>query len=276
MLEVHPAAVAPFVLLLLAIAILPLVAGSFWHSNFRKLLVSCALAAPVVAYFFWLQWQGQPAVEKLEGSLLEYLDFIVLLVALYTVAGGVVVDGMIRPSPLTNTLVLAVGAVLANFVGTTGASMLLIRPMLRMNAGRISNRHIPVFFIFIVSNLGGVLTPLGDPPLFLGFLRGVDFFWTLNLLPHWGVAVGCVLLIFFMVDCWTIQGEPEWAVTGRGSQTDSDVYTGLLRLRGLINFVFLAGILAAVLLQSRAVADVVQCEAQPTVRMSARAARVGP
>ena len=249
-LDVHPASMAPFGLLLLAIALLPLVAGHFWHSNFRKFLIVLLLSAPVVAYLFWFENAlGEPALQKLEHSLLDYLDFIILLAALYTVSGGVVLDGMLRASPLVNTLFLAFGAVLANFVGTTGASMLLIRPFLRINASRVRNRHLPVFFIFVVSNLGGLLTPLGDPPLFLGFLQGVDFFWTLYLAPHWSLAVGCVLVVFFIWDSWAIQGEPETALVAPGN------YVRVLRVRGLINFVFLAGILAAVLLQSKPVAD---------------------
>jgi Na+/H+ antiporter NhaD/arsenite permease-like protein len=248
---VHPAAVAPFGVLLLAIALLPIIAGHFWHSNVRKGAVVVLLSAPVVVYLLWLeQTTREPALAKLEHSLLEYLDFIVLLAALYTVAGGVVLDGLVRPSPLANTLLLAIGAVLSNFIGTTGASMLLIRPFLRMNAKRVNRRHLLVFFIFTVSNLGGLLTPLGDPPLFLGFLRGVDFFWTLSLVPHWSVALGCVLLIFFFWDSWAIQGEPETALAGTSLETGN-----VLRVRGLINFVFLGGILAAVLFQSKNVAD---------------------
>jgi Na+/H+ antiporter NhaD/arsenite permease-like protein len=249
-LDVHPASMAPFMVLLLTIALLPIVAGRFWHSNFRKAVVALVLSAPVVAYLYWLeQSTGEPALHRLEHSLLDYLDFIVLLAALYTVAGGVVVEGFWRPSPLLNTTLLAFGAVIGNFIGTTGASMLLIRPFLRINANRVSKKHLPVFFIFIVSNLGGLITPLGDPPLFLGFLQGVDFFWTLSLLPHWAVGAGCALLVFFICDSWAIQGEPENALTPTGE------YTGLLRVRGGINFVFLGGILGTVLLLSKPVAD---------------------
>src|SRR5688572_12425876 len=125
-LDVHPASMAPFMLLLLAIAVLPIVAGHFWHSNFRKAIVGIVLSAPVVAYLYWFeQTTGEPAMHKLEHSLLEYLDFIVLLAALYTVAGGIVLEGYLKPSPLLNTILLAFGAVIANFIGTTGASMLL-------------------------------------------------------------------------------------------------------------------------------------------------------
>lgn len=244
-LDVHPVAVAPFALLLLAIALLPIFAEHFWHSNLRRAFVVIALSIPSIAYLCWLEFSaGQPALAKLEHSLLEYLDFIILLGALYTVAGGILVDVQVRPHVAVNTLLLAVGAVLANLIGTTGASMLLIRPFLRINARRTIKRHLPVFFIFVVANLGGLLTPLGDPPLYLGFLRGVRFAWTLQLLPHWAVGVGCVLAVFFVWDAWALAREPE-AIRVQGTGGESK-----MRLHGRINFVFLAGILAAVLLQS--------------------------
>ncbi len=244
---------APFVLMLLAIALLPMVAGGFWHSHFRKLLVSLVLSAPVIGYLYWLEWDtGHAVTERLVHALLEYLDFIILLASLYTVAGGVVVETSARAGPMVNLLILAIGAVLGNVFGTTGASMLLIRPFLRINANRTYKAHLPVFFIFLVSNLGGLITPLGDPPLFLGFLRGVDFFWTLHLLPHWAVAVGSVLAIFFVVDGIAVLREPEGARYGAGEAR------GLLHVRGLINFLFLLGILVAVLLQSRTIADAVR------------------
>jgi Na+/H+ antiporter NhaD/arsenite permease-like protein len=251
-LDVHPASVAPFVVLLLTIALLPLLAKDFWHSNFHKLVVALALAAPVVGYFVWLEHvDGQPALAVLEHILFEYADFMILLATLYTVAGGIVLEGNLRATPWTNTLLLALGAVLANLIGTTGASMLLIRPFLRMNAGRSRARHLPVFFIFIVSNLGGLLTPLGDPPLFLGFLRGIDFFWTLQLTPHWLVALGCTLTVFFMWDAIASIHEPPTAAQPGVERIES---RGPLRLRGKINFIFLVGILAGVLLLSEDVA----------------------
>jgi Na+/H+ antiporter NhaD/arsenite permease-like protein len=251
--DLHPAAVLPFVLLLLAIAVLPIVAGHFWHSNLRKALVAAVLSAPIVGYLFWHEHaSGEPAVTLLEHAVLEYADFIVLLASLYIVAGGIVLEGQLRASALTNTLLLAVGAVLANFIGTTGASMLLIRPFLRINATRQRNRHLPVFFIFIVSNLGGLLTPLGDPPLFLGFLRGVDFFWTMSLTPHWLVAVGGALALFFVWDAAALGLEPP------ASALEAASYERRLTPRGTHNFLFLAGILAAVLLQSQDVAQGVQ------------------
>ncbi|MCI0641634.1 MAG: sodium:proton antiporter [Gemmataceae bacterium] len=246
--------VAPFVGLLLSIAILPLVAGHFWHSNFRKALVSLLFAAPVVAYlYFFEEWQGQDGMPALKHALDEYLEFIILLASLYTVAGGIVLQGYVAPTPMANTFLLATGAVLANFIGTTGASMLLIRPFLRINAHRVYNRHLPVFFIFSVSNLGGLLTPLGDPPLFLGFLRGIDFFWTIQLWPQWLVANGCVLTLFLVWDGIAYFREPNVPST-----IPTEVESGPLRLRGKRNFLFLAGILAAALLTSQAFAQEVQ------------------
>jgi len=238
---------APFVLILLAIAVLPLVAGHFWHKNSAKALVAALLAVPV-ALFLVLQ-RGEPGMHALSHVLQEYVSFMILLASLYTVAGGVVLRGGLRGTPAVNAAFLALGAVLANLVGTTGASMLLIRPVLRINAGRPSNHHVPIFFIFIVSNLGGLLTPLGDPPLFLGFLRGVDFFWTLRLWPQWLLANGLVLAVFLAWDTLAYRKE---RTAGTWEDTGS---SGPLRLEGLVNLLLLGGILVAVLFQAPRVAD---------------------
>ena len=131
-----------------------------------------------------------------------------MLGSLYTVAGGVVIRGDLRPTPLNNTVILAVGALLANLIGTTGASVLLIRPFLRINAGRQNNVHLPLFFILLVSNLGGCLTPLGDPPLFMGYLNGVPFAWTLGLWPQWLFVNGVVLAVFVVWDALALRREP--------------------------------------------------------------------
>lgn len=245
----------PFVLVLLCIALVPLRFGHFWHLQRNKTLLMAVLALPVVAYLILIgpATEGE-STHALLHALAEYASFIILLGALYTVAGGIVLRGDIQARPLTNTVFLALGAVLANFIGTTGASMLLIRPVLQINQERRQTRHIPVFFIFIVSNLGGVLTPLGDPPLFLGFLNGVDFFWTLRLTPHWLVANAIVLLIFFVWDTWAYRHESSEALA------EDVAHIEPLRVRGLINLVFLAGILLAVLLQSEAVSEA--CRAQ--------------
>jgi len=240
--------VLPFVGLLLSIALLPIFAPHFWHSNIRKGLVAGLFALPAAAYLYYLETTGQPGIHALLHGLQEYSSFIILLFALYTISGGIVVEGSFRPTPLVNTSFLAIGAVLANFIGTTGASMVLIRPVLRINRERKYASHIPIFFIFAVSNLGGMLTPLGDPPLFLGFLRGVSFFWTLQLWPQWLVANGVVLAIFLFWDTWV--GLREEAVIQTPAETSTP-----FRLRGLMNLLFLAGVLATVLLQSRAVSQ---------------------
>lgn len=240
-LHVHPLSVIPFAALLLAIAILPLVAGHFWHSNLKKLLVSLGLAVPVLLYL--VLGFGHDGSHALLESLIEYAQFIVLLGSLYTISGGIVLEGDLQPSAAVNTGLLLLGAVLANLVGTTGASMLLIRPFLKINGRRYSRTHLPVFFIFLVSNLGGLLTPLGDPPLFLGFLRGVRFDWTLGLWRHWLLAVGIVAAIFFVWDAIALRREPP-------HEMENVPGTGPLRLRGVHNFVFLAGIVVVTLLLS--------------------------
>jgi Na+/H+ antiporter NhaD/arsenite permease-like protein len=248
--------IAPFVVLLLAIAILPLAAGHFWHSNVSKALVSLLLAGPVVGYLLALEWHaGQPGVALLTHALVEYAEFILLLGALYTIAGGIVLQGRFHPNPWQNTLFLAVGAVLANVIGTTGASMLLVRPLLRVNHARVHHHHLPIFFIFAVSNLGGLLTPLGDPPLFLGVLRGVDFFFTLTLWPQWLVANGAVLLVFF---AWDFVGYRREKHPIRGED-----HPTLIGLRGKINLLFLAGVVAAVLLKSESIGGFLHVLADP-------------
>src|SRR5262249_24864315 len=154
------------------------------------------IAGPLAVYltlFELERTQGREGLAALQHGLAEYLEFILMLWALYTVAGGILVQGDFPGVPSVNLSILAIGAVLANLIGTTGPIMVLIRPLLRINRQRVFHAHLPVFFIFSVSNLGGLLTPLGDPPLFLGFLRGVDFFWTLQLWPHWLLANAMLL-----------------------------------------------------------------------------------
>ena len=235
--------VIPFVALLLMIALLPLVAGHWWHSNVNRAIVAVGCALPVAAYLAYVQYDtGQPALHALVHELEQYVAFIALLGALYTVSGGIVLTGDLEGRPLTNTLFLAAGAILANIIGTTGASVLLIRPVLRINKQRQFTKHLPVFFIFTVSNLGGLLTPLGDPPLFLGFLNGVDFFWTLNLWPQWLLANGLVLTIFFFWDSFAFSMETRSAHAADVAQQFS------LRLKGVLNLPLLAGIMGVVVL----------------------------
>jgi len=186
--------VAPFAILLLCIAILPLAAGHFWEHNRNKGIVSFLLGAPVAV---WMATLDRGAVLH---TAHEYVAFIVLLAALFVIAGGIVVRGTLAGTPGLNAGFLAVGAVLASLIGTTGASVLLIRPVLRANSVRTRKAHVIVFLIFVVSNAGGLLTPLGDPPLFLGFLRGVPFFWTLGLWKQWLLVNGALILLFYVID----------------------------------------------------------------------------
>jgi Na+/H+ antiporter NhaD/arsenite permease-like protein len=240
--------VLPFVGLLLAIALLPIVAGHFWHQNDKKAVVVAVFAVPAAAYLLLVD-TGSAA---LGHALQEYISFVVLLGSLYIVAGGKLVERNVPASAWTNTGLLTVGAVLANVIGTTGASMILIRPYLRLNRGRKHAVHLPVFFIFVVSNLGGLLTPLGDPPLFLGFLRGVDFFWTLRLWPQWLLANGLVLTVFYFWDARSWRREPKPA---EGSAAEKPEKIIRIRLRGASNLLFLAGIIAAILFESRTVSE---------------------
>ncbi len=185
--------VVPFAGLLLSIALLPLFAPSLWARHYAK--VCLAFGVPV-AGFFLLRAPGE-----LLHTALEYASFLILLASLFTISGGILLRGTLRGSAGVNCAILAVGAVLANVFGTTGASMLLIRPLLRANAHRHRVAHVVVFFIFVVANIGGALTPIGDPPLFLGYLRGVPFFWTLRAMGLlWAVAVGLVIGVFYLVD----------------------------------------------------------------------------
>ena len=187
-------AVAPFVFMLLAIAVGPLWVPHWWESNRHKLVVAVALGLPILALYL----ARRPSA--LIGMAEEYVSFMVLLAGLYAISGGIRLTGDLEATPLTNTAFLGVGALLASFVGTTGASMLLIRPLLQTNRERRRVKHTVVFFIFLVSNVGGMLTPLGDPPLFLGYLSGVPFAWTFRLWPQWLFMVAVLLVVYFVWD----------------------------------------------------------------------------
>jgi Na+/H+ antiporter NhaD/arsenite permease-like protein len=188
----------PFAGMLLAIAILPLVVEG-WYSEARNLaLVAAVFGAPVIIYL--LAAQGAAGSAAVLDAARQYFSFIVLLGSLFTIAGGIHLTGDLLGSPRSNVTFLAVGAVLASLIGTTAAAMVLVRPLLRATAERRFKAHTMVFAIFIVANIGGLLTPIGDPPLFLGFLQGVPFFWTLRLLPEWALAVGVTLLVYLLVD----------------------------------------------------------------------------
>ncbi len=237
----------PFAGMLLSIALLPLLAAHFWHQHFGKVTAGWALAFLLP---FALVFGMGTAVENLVHALLaEYFPFVILLTALYTVAGGIYVRGNLRGSPGLNTGILALGAVLASFMGTTGASMLLIRPLLRANDDRRHQAHVVVFFIFIVSNAGGALTPLGDPPLFLGFLKGVDFFWTLRHL--WGPALFmnlALLAIFYLLDRYLMRKAGETVLPDPTPTLDVTGSVSHLGLEGKINFVLLLLLVGLVLM----------------------------
>lgn len=241
-LKVAPVSAAPFALLLLAIAGLPLIAEHWWHSNRNKGIVAAILALPVAGYLWFL---GEPGRAALGHELVEYFSFISLLLALYVISGGIVLRGDMEGKPLTNALFLLVGAMLANVIGTTGASMVLIRPVLRINSQRKRTAHIPVFFIFAVSNVGGLLTPLGDPPLFLGFLKGVDFFWTMSLWREWLVVNGLVIGVFLVWDTIAHRREAPEDIRRDVARVHRFQVAGLL-----VNVPLLAVVLGSVLLHS--------------------------
>jgi Na+/H+ antiporter NhaD/arsenite permease-like protein len=232
---------APFAGLLLSIALLPLLAPSFWHQHFGKLTAAWSLA--FLLPFAMTYGPGMAAFGFMHALLAEYIPFIFLLTALFTVAGGIHIRGNLHGSPRLNTAILAIGAVLASFMGTTGASMLLIRPLIRANDNRMHKSHVVVFFIFIVSNAGGSLTPLGDPPLFLGFLNGVDFFWMLShIFPETLFLVGALLAIFYVLDSWFYHRREELM------PLDPTPDTPRIGFDGAVNFWLLGAVAGLVLL----------------------------
>jgi len=229
----------PFVGILLSIAVWPLVAPVFWHHHFGK--ISAAWALAVILPFTTTYGPG-PTIHALALTALhEYLPFIILLFSLFTVTGGIHLRGAVRGTPAFNTGLLALGALLASWMGTTGAAMALVRPMLKANAWRPRRAHVVIFFIFLVANIGGSLSPLGDPPLFLGFLKGVPFFWpTLHLLWPMLFVAGILLAIFYVLDRYMLAKD--------GLTAADDRAEGKLRIDGAYNFVLLAGIVGAVLM----------------------------
>ncbi len=232
---------APFAGLLLSIALMPLVAPIFWHHHYGKIAAAWGLAflVPFAVAF----GAGTAGVGLVHALLAEYIPFVILLTALFTVAGGIYIRGNLHGSPALNTSILAIGAVLASFMGTTGASMLLIRPLIRANDNRQHKAHIVIFFIFIVSNVGGSLTPLGDPPLFLGFLKGVDFFWTAgHIFPETLFMLGALLTIFFLLDTWFMRKSRETA------RPDPTPDTRAIGFDGKINFLLLGVVIFLVLI----------------------------
>jgi len=233
----------PFIGILLSIATGPLFYPHLWEHHYGKFALFWSLCV-IVPLIGWAGWTGGSHA-LLHTLLLEYVPFILLLFALYTIAGGIFLEGNLRGTPAANTLLLAVGAFLASFVGTTGASMIMIRPLLRANDDRIYRVHTVVFFIFLVSNIGGALTPLGDPPLFVGFLKGVDFFWTTTHLWRPTLLVSVILLaVFFVIDI-ILHKREERLHHPLDPTPDSP-----LGLHGAINFVLLAGVIGAILMSA--------------------------
>ncbi len=232
--------VAPLVGLLASIAILPLAAPRLWHRHYGKVAAFWALL--LLVPFALAEGPEAVASEAIHAAALEYVPFVILLFALFTISGGVLVRGNIHGSPAVNTGLLALGTLLASVIGTTGASMVLIRPLIRANDGRRRNAHVVVFFIFLVSNIGGSLTPLGDPPLFLGFLQGVDFFWTTRHVAfETAILVAILLPLFYLLDRWFFaREEPS---KPRDPTPDSAV-----GFSGLRNLPLLAGVIGAILL----------------------------
>ena len=246
--------VVPFAALLLAIAILPLAAAHWWERNRNKLVVAVAAGLPIAALmFFEADARGVPLTlhdHPVLVALHEYVGFLLLLFALFVISGGIHVRGTLAGTPSVNAAILGIGALIASVVGTTGASMLLIRPLLRANAVRKRKAHVVVFFIFVVSNCGGLLTPLGDPPLFLGFLRGVPFGWTLGLWQPWALVNGSLLIIFHFLDSWFFHRED---VQEKGVDLDEAVEKARTRfgIEGGGNFVLLAGVVATIYFTGR-------------------------
>jgi len=229
----------PFIGILATIALGPLAFARFWHRHYGKLAFVWATLtlAPMAALR-----GADTALAALAHALLgDYLGFIAILFALYVVAGGILIAGTLRGTPLVNVGLLAFGTLIASVVGTTGAAMILIRPLLNANAARLNNVHVVVFFIFLVGNIGGALSPLGDPPLFIGFLNGVDFFWPLqHLWQPTALAAGCVLAVFAIVDLWFYRHDRRMTLVGEPERAP-------LRVRGAVNLLFLALIIAAVI-----------------------------
>lgn len=242
--------VIPFALLLLSIAIMPFVNEKFWHAHYPDF--AFLLGGLMIAYYLFAYGQIEYAHGQSYGAHvmlhtgLEYYSFIALIGGLFVASGGVLVDVRGKGGPVLNTTILGIGAVLANVMGTTGASVLLIRPFMRINQGRLQPIHV-VMFIFIVSNCGGALTPIGDPPLYLGYLKGVPFQWTLlHLWPMWAAAIGMLLVIFFAIDTYISRKRPFKPADGEGNAETPEAERTSLRIRGMTGIIALLLIIAGV------------------------------
>ncbi|HEX2869167.1 MAG TPA: sodium:proton antiporter [Ignavibacteriales bacterium] len=235
-LQVPLIALLPFVLMLASIAIFPLFMNHFWEKNKNKLIIAIVLSIPIIVYLL-----GAGEYKKLlETIIFDYVPFIILLGSLFTITGGIYLTGDIEAKPSVNTLFLAIGAVLASFMGTTGAAMLLIRPVIQTNKEREYKVHTILFFIGIVANCGGLLTPLGDPPLFMMYLRGASFSWFFGLFPEWLVTNLLLLIIYYFVDSYYHKKEkPEKVALDRTNIRP-------IKIQGKLNFIWLLGVVLAV------------------------------
>ena len=235
--------IVPFIGILFSIALFPLFAHHFWEQHYGKISLfwSLSLLLPMLV----LHGFSTTLYELLHTYLLEYIPFIILLFALFSITGGIAITGTMMGTPALNTAILVIGTLIASWMGTTGAAMLLIRPLLRANSGRKNKVHLVVFFIFLVANIGGSLTPLGDPPLFLGFLKGVDFFWTTQhtFLPY--LLLSCLLIaLFYLIDVTLYKRE-----VASGHEAFSHLEKGVpIAIKGRINLLLLLGVIGAVLM----------------------------
>ncbi len=227
----------PFAGILLSIALFPLFAPHFWHKHYPKVAAGWAL---ILLIPFVFTYHGPALYEIAHMAIIDYIPFIILLASLFTIGGGIYIGGTLRGAPGTNLAILIIGTLLASWIGTTGAAMLLVRPLLRANRERRHKVHTIVFFIFLVANIGGCLTPLGDPPLFLGFLHGVPFFWTLTLWREMLFVAGLLLVSYFALDTYYWRREDILVRQGSGAREP-------LRIEGWHNLFFLAGVLAGVI-----------------------------
>lgn len=242
--------VLPFVGMLLSIAVIPLVKQVWWEHNQMNVASFWSLCFLVPFGFYW--GKDLLITHLLEILLLDYLPFIILLFGLFVVTGGIVLRGDLKGTPAVNSVLLLIGTILASWIGTTGASMLLIRPVIRANQGRKKKAHVVIFFIFLVSNIGGCLTPVGDPPLFLGFLRGIPFFWTMRLLPMMIINTVILLAVLFALDTMFYRqelrgGKGQKKKHGKAGQGARGKHTPL-KLEGLHNLIYLAMIVGAIIL----------------------------
>ena len=226
----------PFAIMLLSIAVLPLIVESWWERNRHKLIVALALAIPTAIYLI-----NEGLIHNLEHQIMyDYVPFIILLASLFVITGGIHLSGDIKAKPIINTLFIGIGYFLASIMGTTGAAMLLIRPVITTNQQRSHKAHTILFFIAAVANCGGLLTPLGDPPLFLLFLRGAPFTWFLHLLPEWAFVGAILLIVYYLVDSYYYKKE-DWVNLSADTREVEPI-----RITGKINFLFLLGVILSV------------------------------